>query len=295
MADRGRVEAEDLFEIAALERPNPVVRRTRGLVRGCQPPIAHGDVEPASFVEGPSGVGGNEHQSPATAGLQVGHDGVRQRRTQSGSSPAQRRRRSVPTQPTCPCAVAIPCPPRSPPASATNGGRTPGRQRKKDDASPQLSAMQQLRGGWMWAAGHWPDRGRLGERMTAHAATSLEGAATIAAPGCRAPGDGRYHRPVAGLTRSDVEHVAYLARLRLTDEELDRLEGQLNHILDQYAKLSELDTSAIPPTAQTIELENILRDDVASASLPVEDVLRNARLTDGDFIVVPPILGGDAS
>ena len=99
---------------------------------------------------------------------------------------------------------------------------------------------------------------------------------------------------MAGLTRADVEHVAFLARLRLTDAELDRLEGQLNHILDQYAKLSELDTSAIPPTAQTIELENILRDDVAEPSLRVEDVLRNAASTDGDFIVVPPILGGDA-
>jgi aspartyl-tRNA(Asn)/glutamyl-tRNA(Gln) amidotransferase subunit C len=100
---------------------------------------------------------------------------------------------------------------------------------------------------------------------------------------------------VAGLTRSDVEHVAYLARLRLTDEELDRLEGQLNHILDQYAKLSELDTSAIPPTAQTIELENILRDDVAAPSLTVEAVLSNASATQGDFIVVPPILGGDGT
>jgi aspartyl-tRNA(Asn)/glutamyl-tRNA(Gln) amidotransferase subunit C len=97
---------------------------------------------------------------------------------------------------------------------------------------------------------------------------------------------------VAGLTRSDVEHVAYLARLRLTDEELDRLEGQLNHILDQYEKLSELDTSAIAPTAQTIELENILRDDVAGPSLTVEAVLSNASVTEGDFIVVPPILGG---
>ena len=98
---------------------------------------------------------------------------------------------------------------------------------------------------------------------------------------------------MAALTRSDVEHVAFLARLRLTDDELDRFEGQLNHILDQYAKLAELDTSAIAPTAQTIELENILRDDVAGPSLSVEDVLRNARLTEGDFIVVPPILGGD--
>jgi aspartyl-tRNA(Asn)/glutamyl-tRNA(Gln) amidotransferase subunit C len=99
---------------------------------------------------------------------------------------------------------------------------------------------------------------------------------------------------VAGLTRSDVEHVAFLARLRLTGEELDRLEGQLNHILDQYAKLSEIDTSSIPPTAQTIELENILREDVAGPSLAVEDVLRNAIATEGDFLVVPPILGGDA-
>jgi aspartyl-tRNA(Asn)/glutamyl-tRNA(Gln) amidotransferase subunit C len=99
---------------------------------------------------------------------------------------------------------------------------------------------------------------------------------------------------VAGLTRSDVEHVAFLARMRLSGEELDRLEGQLNHILDQYAKLSEIDTSAIPPTAQTIELENILRDDIARPSLPVDAVLRNAPATEGDFIVVPPILGGDA-
>jgi aspartyl-tRNA(Asn)/glutamyl-tRNA(Gln) amidotransferase subunit C len=103
----------------------------------------------------------------------------------------------------------------------------------------------------------------------------------------------QYHPPVAGLTRADVEHVAFLARLRLTDEELDRLEGQLNHILDQFAKLSELDTSAIPPTAQTIELENILREDVARPSLSVADVLTNAPRTDGDFIIVPPILGGD--
>jgi aspartyl-tRNA(Asn)/glutamyl-tRNA(Gln) amidotransferase subunit C len=101
---------------------------------------------------------------------------------------------------------------------------------------------------------------------------------------------------VAGLSRSDVEHVAYLARLGLTKAELERLEGQLNHILDQYAKLAELDTSAIPPTAQTIELENILREDVVVPSLPVEAVLRNAgdRVA-GDFVIVPPILGGDAT
>jgi aspartyl-tRNA(Asn)/glutamyl-tRNA(Gln) amidotransferase subunit C len=95
-----------------------------------------------------------------------------------------------------------------------------------------------------------------------------------------------------GLSRSDVEHVAHLARLGLTDAELSTLEGQLNHILDQYAILARLDTDEIPPTAQTIELENILREDFVQESLPVDSVLANAAEREGDFIVVPPILGG---
>jgi aspartyl-tRNA(Asn)/glutamyl-tRNA(Gln) amidotransferase subunit C len=98
---------------------------------------------------------------------------------------------------------------------------------------------------------------------------------------------------MATLSRADVEHVAHLARLGLTEEELGRLEGQLNHILDQYAILSTVQTDHIAPTAQTIELENILRDDAARPSLPVEVVLANAAETEGDYIVVPPILGGD--
>jgi aspartyl-tRNA(Asn)/glutamyl-tRNA(Gln) amidotransferase subunit C len=96
-----------------------------------------------------------------------------------------------------------------------------------------------------------------------------------------------------GLTRSDVEHVAHLARLGLTDDELSLLEGQLNHILDQYTILAQLDTEQIPPTAQTIELENILRDDIVRESLPVDAIVGNAPEREGDFIVVPPILGGD--
>jgi aspartyl-tRNA(Asn)/glutamyl-tRNA(Gln) amidotransferase subunit C len=98
---------------------------------------------------------------------------------------------------------------------------------------------------------------------------------------------------VATLSRADVEHVAHLARLGLTQEELGRLEGQLNHILDQYAILPTVQTDHIAPTAQTIELENILRDDIARPSLPVEVVLANAVETEGDYIVVPAILGGD--
>ena len=96
---------------------------------------------------------------------------------------------------------------------------------------------------------------------------------------------------MANLSRSDVEHVAHLARLGLTGDELARLEGQLNHILDQYEILSGLPTDDIPPTAQTIELENILRDDVVRPSLPLAEVLTNAPARDGDFIVVPAILG----
>ena len=95
------------------------------------------------------------------------------------------------------------------------------------------------------------------------------------------------------LSRADVEHVAHLARLGLTAEEMTRFEGQLNHILDQYAILTRLDTDAIPPTAQTIELENILREDVAGPSLTVDEALANAPARDGDHVVVPAIIGGE--
>jgi len=95
---------------------------------------------------------------------------------------------------------------------------------------------------------------------------------------------------VATLSRDDVAHVAHLARLGLSGEELTRLEGQLNHILDQYAVLAELDTEHIAPTAQTIELENILRADVVTPSLSVDEALAGAPERAGDHIVVPGII-----
>ncbi len=98
---------------------------------------------------------------------------------------------------------------------------------------------------------------------------------------------------MATLSRADVEHVALLARLGLTEDELTRLEGQLNHILDQYTILASVPTDHIAPTAQTIELENILRDDVPRPSLTVDAVLSNAAEHDGASIVVPVILGGE--
>ncbi|HEY3522501.1 MAG TPA: Asp-tRNA(Asn)/Glu-tRNA(Gln) amidotransferase subunit GatC [Candidatus Limnocylindrales bacterium] len=99
---------------------------------------------------------------------------------------------------------------------------------------------------------------------------------------------------MAALSRSDVEHVADLARLGLTADELARLEGDLNHIVEQYAILARLDTDAIPPTAQTIELENILRDDVTRASLSQAEAIGNAAEHDDGYVVVPAILSEEA-
>ena len=97
------------------------------------------------------------------------------------------------------------------------------------------------------------------------------------------------------LTIADVEHVAALARLGLSDAEKERLRDQLSSILEHIDALSEVDTDAIPPTASVIPLSNVLRDDVAQPSLPRDLVLINApRQTDG-FFEVDAVLGGEES
>jgi aspartyl-tRNA(Asn)/glutamyl-tRNA(Gln) amidotransferase subunit C len=95
---------------------------------------------------------------------------------------------------------------------------------------------------------------------------------------------------VPKLSRADVEHVAYLARLGLSDTEVSALEGQLNHILEQYAVLSELDTDDIAPTAQVIELEGVMRDDLVRPGFSVDEALANAPERSGDHIVVPAVI-----
>jgi aspartyl-tRNA(Asn)/glutamyl-tRNA(Gln) amidotransferase subunit C len=92
------------------------------------------------------------------------------------------------------------------------------------------------------------------------------------------------------ITRAEVQHVARLARLGLDDQEMDLLAAELDHILDAMEALRQLDTSAIPPTAQVIPLQNVMRDDVARPSWPVEEIMLNAPATkDGQFLV-PPVL-----
>ncbi len=78
------------------------------------------------------------------------------------------------------------------------------------------------------------------------------------------------------LTRALVQHIAELARLELSEDELDRMTRQLSAILDAAARLQELDTEAIPPTASVLPLENVMREDTTSPSLPREAVLSNA-------------------
>lgn len=100
----------------------------------------------------------------------------------------------------------------------------------------------------------------------------------------------RYHRPMARITRDDVEHVAHLARLHLSDEEIDRMQAQLSNILEAIETLRDVDTSQVGPTASVIQLENVMRDDVPSNPMPRDVALANAPLRDDPFLRVPTVL-----
>jgi len=94
------------------------------------------------------------------------------------------------------------------------------------------------------------------------------------------------------LSIADVEHVAALARLGLSDEEKERLRQQLSSILDHIHALNELDTGAIPPTASVAGLTNVMRADEVRPSLPREAVLMNAPRQSDGFFEVHAVLGG---
>ncbi|HEY7332121.1 MAG TPA: Asp-tRNA(Asn)/Glu-tRNA(Gln) amidotransferase subunit GatC [Candidatus Limnocylindria bacterium] len=92
------------------------------------------------------------------------------------------------------------------------------------------------------------------------------------------------------ISRADVEHVAALARLGLTDDEIDRMQGQLNRILEAIGQLQSVDTSAVGPTAQVIALENVMREDDSRAPMARDAALANAPLREGDHLRVPVVL-----
>jgi aspartyl-tRNA(Asn)/glutamyl-tRNA(Gln) amidotransferase subunit C len=95
----------------------------------------------------------------------------------------------------------------------------------------------------------------------------------------------------ARISRADVVHVATLARLELTEEELDRYVDQLGAVLDHAADVAALDTSGVPPTAHPLPIQNVLREDVVGPSLDRDEVLREAPDSDGVRFRVPRILG----
>lgn len=92
------------------------------------------------------------------------------------------------------------------------------------------------------------------------------------------------------LTLAEVEHIAELARLKLTDEEKENYRLQLSAILDYVSRLQELDTNDIPPTSSVLPARSVLRQDISRESLTVEEILKNAPEITKNQFRVPPVL-----
>lgn len=105
---------------------------------------------------------------------------------------------------------------------------------------------------------------------------------------------GAYHGAVAPrITPDEVAHVASLARLELTGDELERFTEQLAAVLDHAADVEALDVAGVEPTTHPLGLVNVLRDDIARPSLEREQVLAAAPSVEDDRFRVPPVLGGE--
>jgi aspartyl-tRNA(Asn)/glutamyl-tRNA(Gln) amidotransferase subunit C len=92
------------------------------------------------------------------------------------------------------------------------------------------------------------------------------------------------------LSREDVLHITSLARLGVTDAEIQKIQVQLSNILENFEILSSVDTEGVPPTAQSIALQNVMREDVIKPSLPVDAVLANAPRQESEFFKVNAVL-----
>lgn len=91
------------------------------------------------------------------------------------------------------------------------------------------------------------------------------------------------------ITREDVLHVARLARLELSEEELERMREQLSAILEAVGKVAQLDLEGVEPTAHPLDLVNVLADDAPRPSLPREEALANAPDPEDGFFGVPAV------
>lgn len=92
------------------------------------------------------------------------------------------------------------------------------------------------------------------------------------------------------LTPEEVEHVALLGRIKLTEEERQRFCTQLNSILEYFEQLQQLDTTGVPPMSHAVPMANVFREDEAGASLAPEEALRNAPDQDRDCFRVPRVI-----
>ena len=95
---------------------------------------------------------------------------------------------------------------------------------------------------------------------------------------------------MAEISRQEVLHVAHLAQLHLTDDEVDRMRAQLSNILAAIETLRDVDTSHVGPTASVIGLENVMREDEPRPGLTRDAALANAPLRDDPFLRVPTVL-----
>ncbi len=92
------------------------------------------------------------------------------------------------------------------------------------------------------------------------------------------------------LTPEEVRHIARLARVGLSDDEMPRLQSQLSQILDYFRRLQEVDTENVPPTAHTLAMHNVMREDEPQPSIDKEEVLANAPQREDDRFRVRAIL-----
>ena len=95
------------------------------------------------------------------------------------------------------------------------------------------------------------------------------------------------------LSRKEVEHIAMLARLKLSDEEIERYRKQLSSILEHFARLQTLDTTEVPPLSSVLAEAMPLRQDEPAQPLPTDDLLANAPDSNDDQFRVPPVLEVD--
>ena len=94
----------------------------------------------------------------------------------------------------------------------------------------------------------------------------------------------------ARLTEEEVRHVAALARVAMTDDEVELMRSQLSNILEHVSVLNEVDTEGVEPTGHSVDVVSVMRDDDTSDSSPRKDVLANAPSSQDDFIRVKAVL-----